>query len=108
MSNPFDSYKLKTKKVKIEALGNKEVEIKEMTVAQSTEFYKKVVTGYGEDGSPEIDYNSIADVNMEKVAQCMVEPKMSITELKELSAKAGQAINEIAGAIDSFGEEAKK
>ena len=45
MSNPFDGFKLKTKKVKIKALGNKEVTISEMTVAQSNDFYKQIVTG---------------------------------------------------------------
>ena len=37
----------------------------------------------------------------------MVEPKLTVEELKELSAGASAAINEIADAIDKFGEELK-
>ena len=107
MSNPFDGFKLKTKKVKIKALDNKEVTISEMTVAQSNEFYKQIVTGYDADGQPIIEYNVLPDVNLEKVATCMVEPKLTVEELKELSAGASAAINEIADAIDKFGEELK-
>lgn len=107
MANPFDSFKLKTKKVKIKSLGNKEVTISEMTVAQSNEFYSKVVTGYKEDGTPIIEYTAVPEVNLEKVATCMVEPKMTVEELKQLSSEASKAISEISDAIDTFGEELK-
>lgn len=106
--NPFAKYALQTKKVKIEALDNAEIEIQEMTVAESTDFFKRVVSGYDEDGKAELNYNEIADIKIEKVAASMVSPKMTVDELKNLSQTASEAIDEIATAIDSFEVELKK
>lgn len=108
MANPFDKFSLKTKKVKIKALDNAEVTIQELTVAQSTEFYKRVVDGFDDEGKAKLNYNELADIKLEKVVVGMVEPKISIIELKELSNKASAAIDEIAEAIDAFEEKLKK
>lgn len=104
----FDKFSLKTKKVKIKALDNAEVTIQELTIAQSNEFYKRVVKGFGEDGKAEINYNELGDIKLEKVVAGLVEPKMSFNELKSLSNKAMPAIDEIVEAIDGFEAELKK
>lgn len=102
MANPFDSYKLKTKKVKIKALDNAEVTIQELTVAQSADFYKRVIKGFDADGKAQLNYDELAEIKLEKVASGMLEPKMTIEELKELGNGANIAIDEIATAIDEF------
>lgn len=108
MANPFGKFSLKTKKVKIKALDNAEVTIQELTVAQSTDFYKRVVNGFDESGKADINYNELADIKLEKVAAGMIDPFMSIEELKGLSSQASGAIDEIAEAIDKFETELKK
>ena len=112
-SNPFGKFKTKTKKVKIEALDGATVTIQELTVAQSTDFYKRVVKGFITDpitkeAKADLDYNELADIKLEKVSASMLEPYMSLEQLKELSSVASPAIEEIAIAIDNFGEEEKK
>ena len=106
--NPFEKFSLKTKKVKVKALDNTEVTIQELTVAQSTDFYKRVVKGFDDEGKAQLNYDEIADIKLEKVSVAMLEPKMSIDELKALSNKANVAIDEIAEAIDAFESELKK
>lgn len=107
-NNPFAKFSLKTKKIKVKALDNAEVTIQELTVAQSTDFYKRVVKGFDDKGKAELNYNELADIKLEKVAVGMIEPFMSIDELKGLSNKASGAIDEIAEAIDAFENELKK
>ena len=106
--NPFLQFGLKTKKVKVKALNDAEVTIQELTVAQSNSFYKRVVSGYDADGMAEINYDEMVEIKIEKVSASMLEPKMSVDELKALSVEANKAIDEISLAIDSFSDELKK
>ena len=106
--NPFGKFKVGTKKVKIKALENAEVTIQELSVAQSTDFYKRVIKGFDEEGKAELNYNELADIKLEKVAAGMIEPYMSLEELKGLANSANKAIDEISEAIDGFEAELKK
>ena len=106
--NPFGKFKVRTKKVKIKALENAEVTIQELSVAQSTDFYKRVIKGFDEEGKAELNYNELADIKLEKVAAGMIEPYMSLEELKGLANSANKAIDEISEAIDNFEAELKK
>ena len=107
MANPFAKFSLKTKKVKIKAL-DAEVEIQELTYAQSVEFSKRIINGFDENGKADLNYDELADIKIEKVSLGLVEPTMSIDELKKLSTQATKAIDEIAEAIDAFETELKK
>ena len=106
--NPFGKFKVRTKKVKIKALENAEVTVQELSVAQSTDFYKRVIKGFDEEGEAELNYSELADIKLEKVAAGMIEPYMSLEELKGLSNGANKAIDEISEAIDNFEAELKK
>ena len=106
--NPFGKFKVRTKKVKIKALDNAEVTVQELSVAQSTDFYKRVVKGFDTEGKAELNYNELADIKLEKVAAGMIEPYMSLDELKGLANGANKAIDEISEAIDGFEAELKK
>lgn len=107
MANIFDKFVTGTKKVKIKALDNAEIEIRELTVAEGNDFYQRLVKGVKEDGSADIDFNSMMEIRLEKVALALVEPKMTVDELKALSSKANEALTEISDAIDSFSEKGK-
>jgi len=100
----FGKYSLKTKKVKIKSL-NAEVTVSEMTVEKSNEYYARMFTGVPVDGEPTLNAKEIGLVKIEKVAEFMIEPKMSAEELSSLSAKASEAINEISDAIDELSGE---
>lgn len=104
----FDKFKTQTKKVAIKALDNQEVTIRELTVQESNDFYKKIVGEPKADGSMQFNYKEIFTIKLEKVACAMVEPKMSLDELKALSEGATEAINEISEAIEGFNNEGKK
>ena len=108
MANPFGRFKVRTKKVKIKALENAEVTVQELSVAQSTDFYKRVIKGFDEEGEAELNYSELADIKLEKVAAGMIEPYMSLEELKGLANGANKAVDEISIAIDGFEEELKK
>jgi hypothetical protein len=104
----FDKYKTQTKVIKVKALDNQEVTIRELTVNESNEFYKKIVGEPKEDGSMQFNYKEIFSIKVEKVATAMVNPRMTAEELEELSEGATEAINEIAEAIENFNAEGKK
>lgn len=108
MANPFDKFKLKNKKIKIKALDNAEVTIQELTVAQASDFSKRIVKGFDKDGKAELDYNELTDIKVEKVSACMIEPVMTVKELNLLATTASAALDEISEAIDKFESELKK
>ena len=99
MGNPFDAFKAKTKKINVKALENAEVEIKELTVAESNELFKEL---FNEEGK--YDSSKALAVRLKKVSMAMVKPKMSIEDLEALGAKANMAITEISEAIDATEE----
>lgn len=108
MSNIFAKYKTNTKVIKVKALDDAEVTIRELTVNESNEFYKRLVGETNSDGSMNFNYKEMFSIKIDKVASAMIEPKMTAEELYLLSEGATEAINEISDAIDGFSSEGKK
>ena len=97
MSNPFNVFKTQTKKVKVKALDNAEVELRELTVAESNELFKEL---FNEEGK--FDSSKSLSVRLKKISMSMTKPSMTVEELEALGAKANLAINEISDEIDKF------
>lgn len=104
----FDKFKTQTKVVKVKSLDNEEITIRELTVRESDDFYKKILGEPKEDGSITFNHKMLFSLKVEKVSIAMVNPKMTVEELNELSESAVEVINEIADAIDGFNSEGKK
>lgn len=97
--NPFDAYAVENKTVHIEAL-NADVTLRELTIAESDSFNKRLLKGYTGKGEPTVDMEEATKINYEKVALAMIEPKMTVEQLQALPASAGKAIQEIVKHID--------
>jgi len=102
MSNPFNKFSLKTKKIKVPALDNAEVEIQEFTVAKSAEYYKRLFSLQNVDGDMKLNPEELFKVKIEKIAECMISPKMTVEELDKLGASANEAIGFISDEIDKL------
>lgn len=103
-ANPFSLFTLGEQTVFIEAL-NAEVTFRSLTMSESDEFNKRLLKGYTGKGDPQVDMNEATKINYEKVAMCLISPKMSIEDLKALPVTANKAIGEIAKAIDGRTDE---
>ncbi len=103
MKNPFEVYVPKTRTIKVKALGGAEVKVRPLTLEESIAFQREMVKGVGPDGKPILNADKIYDVRLERVAAVLVEPKMTIDDLKKLSAEAMDAIVEIDDAIREKG-----
>lgn len=97
MSNPFAKFVTKTSKVKIKALGDVTVEVREPTISEVADFYKALT---GEDGK--FNNANFLDAKIDRVANCMVEPKMSGDELRALGSASADAIGEVYDAIEAL------
>jgi phage-related protein len=104
MGNVFDKFKLKEKEIKVEALGNTKVTIREMSVAQSGDFYHRMFSA-DETGSLKVNTDAIVDIKLDKVASCMIEPKMTVKQLNELGASVNEILTFISGEIDKLSSE---
>lgn len=104
----FAKFKTQTRVIKVKSLDNQEVTIRELTVQESNDYYKMIVSEASNDGKINFNYKEIFTIKLDKVSKCLVEPKMTIEELKSLSEGATEAINEIADAIDALSAEGKK
>ena len=96
-ANAFDMFNAtETKTAIIKSLGDTEVEYRELTMAESDAFSKRLIKDYGTDGSaPVIDYNEATELKYEKASKILINPKMTVAQLKALPASAMEAINEI-------------
>ena len=96
MMNPFDAFKgLAAHKAKIEALNGYEITYRKLTRAEADAFNDRIVKEYDANGKPIIDMKAITDIVYEKIALCLIEPKMTIEELKALEADSDTAMSEI-------------
>lgn len=93
--NPFAIYQVATKKAVIKALNGAEIEYRELTMDEEDNFQASVVKGLDENGKPQLDMDRFREVKYEKVAAGLVNPVMTVKELKALSKSAGAAIAEI-------------
>jgi hypothetical protein len=90
----FANHEVKTATIK--ALDGAEVQYRELTMAENDAFTKRLIKDFGKDGKEaEIDFNEANEIKYEKVALMLIEPKMTIEDLKALPASAIDAINEI-------------
>ena len=106
MDNIFSKFVTETKTERIEALNGATITLKQPTIAQTNEFSRNIFNGKDANGEPIIDYGKVFTANLTKISVCMVEPKMTVEELKGLSSSADKAIAEIISSIDNWdGEE---
>ena len=101
--NPFERFSVKTKKLKIDALGGAEVVVKDLTIAEINEINSKVVGDVGKDGVPVMDIKKATILKYEKVSKMLVEPKIAVDDLLKLSGDAVKAVDEILSKATSTG-----
>ena len=83
----------------IPSLGQ-EVTFRKLTMDESDGFNARLVTGYDGDGKAQFDYAAATEIKYEKVAMCLIEPKVTVADLKSLDAGGLEAITEINTLID--------
>ena len=109
MNNPFEQLKTKkTKKAKIKALGGAEIEYRELTLGEEDVILESTLKGYDKDGKPITDIKGAMEVKFKKASYMLVNPKMTVNELKALNgSQARDAIQEIISLVedDGFDEE---
>ena len=94
----FENHEVKTATIK--ALGA-DIQYRELTMAEVDTFSKRLIKGYGSDNkTPEIDFDEANEIKYEKVATILIDPKMTVKQLKALPASAVEAINEINALVD--------
>ena len=97
--NPFDQYVIEAKEYEIKSLGAT-VTLRKLTLSQSEEFMDKSVKGLDKDDNPIIDMAGIRESNYAKVSLALVDPKMTIKQLKGLGSDAKDVMVEILDIID--------
>jgi len=105
MKNVFAKFAgVKEKKAKIKALDGAEVTYRELTMVESDGFNRRMVKEYDSDGKPVFDFNAATEIKYEKVALALIDPKVTVDELKAMSSDAATAIVEIMNLIDDTDE----
>jgi len=89
------------KVAKIAALDGAEIKYRELTMTENDAFTNRLIKDVDKNGDPEIDFKEANEIKYEKAAMILVEPKMTVKELKALPASASEAINEINALIDA-------
>ena len=98
--NPFDIFAINNRTEFIKAL-NTEVTFRPLTKKESDEFNTKLLGDYSGEGEVNIDLKLANKINMQKVANCLIEPKITIEEMNAYGSGINDAINEIVGYIDN-------
>ncbi len=107
-SNAFAKFAgAKEKTAFIESLGE-EVKYRELTMQEGDDFSKRLIKSYGdgtEGSKPEIDYDAAQEIKYEKCALILVEPKVTVDELKAMPASFMAVITEINGLVEESEDE---
>ncbi len=107
-TNPFSIFQDTEKTAFIKSL-NAEIRYRELSMAEADAFNKRFIKDYrvGDD-TPNVDMTEVTKIAYEKIAICMIEPEMTVEELKNLGASASKAIQEIGKLIDGREDEDDK
>ena len=98
-NNPFDKFVTETKTAHIDSLDY-DITYRELTMAESDAFNKRLIKGYDKENGAEFDMNEATQVGYEKIELCLIDPKMTAEDLKKLGTSATKAINEILKVIE--------
>ena len=79
---------------------NSDVKLRKLSMDESDGFNKRLIKGYKKDGEVEFNYDEAAKIKYEKVSICLIEPSMTIEQLKALRASALEAITQINNVIE--------
>lgn len=89
---------------KVNTLDGAEVKYRRLTMLEQDTFQKKYIDGFNSDGKPNVNFDAMSDTKYERVSLCLIEPKMSVEDLKNLSSDATPAINEIDNLISGVSD----
>ena len=101
--NPFLAFMgVEKKKAIIKALGDAEITYRDLTLAENDAFTKRIIKKMSSDGGqPEIDFDQASEVKYEKASLMLVEPTMTVDDLKNMrGALALEALNEILALLE--------
>ena len=105
-TNPFTIFIAGKQTANIKALNDSEITYRELTLAESDVFAKRMIKDeLGEDGKPQFDMDEATEVKYEKVSAMLIEPEMSVEELKALPSSAQSAIEEILNLLNDGDDE---
>ncbi len=104
--NPFDQFAVSVTPHFIEAL-NAEITLRDLTYSESEDFLKKVINGEDDKGEPVIDMEALADTLLEKISLVMVEPEMTVQQLRDLGVNSRAALAEIGRIVEGVGAAGK-
>ncbi len=103
--NPFDQYRAGVEKVAHIKAFDADITYRELTMKEADAFNKRLLKGYKGKGDPNIDMDEATKIAYEKLAMCLIEPKMTIEDLQNMGVSASPAINEIAKLLEGKQEE---
>ena len=102
-TNPFAKFAVGEKKAHIKSL-DAEITYRPLTMVEADTFNSRLIKDYDDEGKVSFDYDEATEIKYEKVALCLIEPKMTVEDLKALGGGALEAITEINNLIDGVEE----
>ena len=97
--NPFDKFAIHERTEYIKAL-DAEVTFRPLTKKEADAFSVRLLKNYNGSDDMNIDLEEANKINMEKVALCLIEPKLTVNDMLQYGSEISDAINEIAALID--------
>lgn len=91
--NPFLKYAVATKTAFIEEFDS-EIKYREITMAENDAFNLRLLKNYSADNS-NVDIEEATQIAYEKIALCLIEPKVTVEDLKALGSGVSVVINKI-------------
>ena len=103
MKNIFAQFAGATEKeaeLTTEPLKGQKIKYRELTMIENDDFTKKLVKGYDSDGKPELNMEGMTESKYEKAALCLIDPKVTIEELKGFDSSFSAVLGEINNLIE--------
>lgn len=99
-TNPFAKFKTNTKTVEIKNFGS--VTLRQQTIAEAHEYNASIYKDFGFSDKPKVDVIAVAKANLQKVANSLLEPKVTLEDLQGLGRSADPIIADILTEIDDW------
>jgi len=107
-TNPFGIFNATEEKTAfIEAL-NADIKYRLLTMNEADNFNKRLLKDYKGVGEPTVDLSEASAISYEKIALCLIDPKMTVADLKALPTSASKAIGQISKVIEGSTDDEDK
>ena len=100
--NPFAKFaKPEIRTARLKTFNDLEVKYRDLTMSEQDAFSKRLIKNYGKEAEDvELNMDELNKIKYEKAALILVDPKLTVEQMKQFTSEFADTLNEINALVD--------